>query len=300
MKREKTRRIFAAVGGYAVIILGAALLAAATYTFTVPAKLIPGGVTGIASIIEVVTGFSAGYTIFILNVPIIIAAVFILDKKFTFRTLVGIALFSGFIKLFEAVGFYRFSDPGQPVIAALLSGVLSGVGTGMLLNCDSSPGGTEVLSMLIQKKGGRLKISYILLALNTFTIVLGASLYLIEKTVTPDNLVVILAASVLEVFFNSKGIDVMVNGMRASVKFEIITDNGDEMADALIREMKYGITMLNCKGAYTDDLKDYLVCVVPKNKIPKLKKVIRARDKNAFVCITNTREIMGRSFRELL
>ncbi|MEG1509978.1 MAG: DUF2179 domain-containing protein, partial [Clostridia bacterium] len=177
---------------------------------------------------------------------------------------------------------------------------LSGIGIGMLLNATASPGGTEVISMLVQKKLKNFKFSYILMTLNIIIITIGAMMYFFVGKMSIEDILIILGCSILQVLINSKSLDMIVNGINSAVKFEIITDKGKELSSALVRDLGYGVTIINSRGAYSDEKSTLLVCVVPKVKISAFKEVIHSNDPNAFVFSINTREVMGKKFKKTL
>ncbi|MEG1805695.1 MAG: YitT family protein [Clostridia bacterium] len=296
--KTKGGAIRRAIFAYIIIIIGGFLKAISTYTFTVPAKFIPGGVVGIASFIETLFGFSSGYLIAIINVPILVLAILFLDRKLAIRTAFGILCLTGFMELFKIVDLYRFLYFDQPILTAIIAGCLSGVGTGLLLNETATPGGTEVIGLLIQKRAKNIKISQILLAMNVFVILLGGIMYFFVGNMSIDTIIVILTCSFIQVSVNSKSVDMIVNGLNSAVKFEIITKKGDELSTAIITELEYGVTVIKSRGAYTDEESSILVCVVPKLRISAFKRIVQAVDKTAFVYSVETREVMGKNFKK--
>lgn len=275
-------------------------MAISTYMFIVPAKLIPGGVTGIASMVETLFKFPAQYTIAILNVPILILALLFLDKKFTLRTIFGIICVSGFMTLFSKIGLYKFERLNQPLISALVSGCLSGFGIGLLLNANASPGGTEVIGMLIQKKLKNFKIAYILLTINVLVITISAIMFMSIGKMNIDELLMILVCSIIQGMISSKSIDLVVNGINSAVKFEIVTNKCQEVCEAILKESEYGVTIIESKGAYHEENNTILICVVPKFKIPSFKQIVQQTDPNAFMFSIDTREVMGKNFKKTM
>lgn len=285
---------------YIMVMVGSTLMAVSTYMFIVPAKLIPGGVTGIASFVETLFKFPAQYTIALANIPILLLALFVLERKLAIRTIFSILLVSGIMTIFSKIGVYRFDKLNQPLISAILSGSLSGLGVGLILNANATPGGTEVIGMLIQKKLRSTRIANILLAINVVVMSSGAILFMAVGKMNIDELVLLLVCSIIQVFIASKSIDMIVNGFNSAVKFEIITKNSEELCHAILKESEYGVTIIESKGAYLSEHNVILICVVPKLKIPRFKRIVQEHDPDAFMFSINTREVMGKNFKKTM
>lgn len=289
---------------YLAIVIASFVFALSTYMFLVPAKLIPGGVTGFASMIQIVTGFPAQYSILIINIPILICALIFTDKKVAIRSIFGILCITGWMQLFSTLNFYRFDGAGDaavttmiPVVSAVVSGFLTGVSVGVLLNVDASSGGTELTSMMLQKKLKEVKVSNIIFVINITIVIINALVYYFTKTFDLENIILLLVCSIIQNLINSKGVDMILNGFNSAVKFEIVTKKHQELCKAILKESEYGVTIIDSKGAYFDENNKMLICIVPKLKIPNFKAIINEIDPDAFVFSINTREVMGRNFK---
>ena len=160
--KTQNKKIIKNIGFYFLLIVLAFLRALATYVFIVPNAFAPGGVGGIASVIYNVVAvyntklangvFNPAVTVFVLNLPLIIAAFFTLSKKFAFNTTVVVLFYSGFMALFSAVDFPVFQGSGMEssltFLAAIAGGVISGVSLGGILLTNSSAGGTDILGKI--------------------------------------------------------------------------------------------------------------------------------------------------------
>ncbi len=297
MKRKRLSKQTKIFLSYLSLLVGSFIFAISAYMFLIPAKLIPGGITGIASVVETLFNFPAQYTIIILNVPILLVAFFMLEKRFTIRTVLCILLISGFMELFSQVNLYKFFNVAQPLIAAIVSGFLCGLGMGLMLNANASSGGTEVISMLLKKKFKNLKISQLLLILNVIIMLIGSIMFLVKGNMVVNELIILLVCSIIQSAISSKSVDYILNGINSAVKFEIVTKKDQEICEAILKDSEYGITVLESKGAYFEEKSKMLICVVHKAKIPTFKRLIQENDPDAFVFTTNTREIMGKNFK---
>ena len=260
---------------YLVILVASFVFAISTYVFLVPAKLIPGGVTGIASMLQIVTGFEAQYSILLINIPILILGLIFLDKKVGIRSVFAILCISGWMQLFSSLGFPKFEfDPGESMlavslIAALISGVLTGSSIGIILNAGGSTRGTELSGMMIQKKLKDVKVSNIILAINVFIVTVNSLVYLLASSVEMDwkAVIVVMVCSLVQNMISSKTVDLVLNGFSSAVKFEIITKKSEEVTRAILKEGRYSVTSIESKGGYFEEKSTTLVCVVPKMQV---------------------------------
>lgn len=290
---------------YLVILVASFVFAISTYVFLVPARLIPGGVTGFASMLEIVTGFPAQYSILLINVPILILGLILLDKKVGIQSVFAILCISGWMQLFSFLGFEKFGNPLEmdyvvSLISALISGVLTGSGIGVILNAGGSTGGTELSGMMIQKKLKDVKVSNIILAINVVIVSINSLVYLLVKDVGMDwkDVVVILVFSLVQNMISSKTVDLVLNGFSSAVKFEIITKKSEEVTRAILKEGRYSVTAIESKGGYFEEKSTTLVCVVPKMQVSSFKRVVHESDPTAFMFSVETNEVLGKNFKK--
>ncbi len=279
-----------------VMIAGAFCLSLAMHMFMLPSKFIPGGVSGLTIIIQTLSGFSASYSMLILNAPLVILAFIFLKKEFAIKTTLGIGMTSGFLAIFRAVKMYEFFNPNEVWLSALAGGVIGGIGIGLLVKGGGSSGGTEIMSLLVQKKYIASSMSFIILAINVFIVTLGSVLYMTVGGMDLLTGFTTIICSLIQVFLGSKCIEFVLNGLNPAVKFEIITNKGDELKAEINNRMHRGVTIVNCEGGYTGDNRDMLICVITRTEISTFKKILKEIDREAFVYAINTREVIGKGF----
>lgn len=291
---KKTALQFSIDGAF--IVASAAILALAMYMFIIPAKFAPGGIAGLSSIIEVVFGFSASYSLVIFNLPLVILGFFYLSKRFAIKTTITIALTSGIMEIYKAIHLYQFVDSSNLILSALAAGILYGVGIGLLLNRESSVGGTEIISMLIRKKYSSLSISWIVFILNTVIVLIGGTLYLFVLKLNATYVFTIIMYSLLENFVYSKCLELVLKGSSSSVKFEIITNIPQEMSKVISEKTKRGVTIVESHGGYSNEKNFLVICVVYKAETQLLRKIVKEVDPNSFAFVMDTREVWGNGF----
>ncbi len=279
-------------------LLGSFLLALSLHVFTIPAKFAPGGVSGLASLIQIVSGFSASYSLLIFNVPLVVLSFIFLSKKFAVKTTFSILMSSLFLKIFEWVNFFQFKEQGSLILSAIAGGLISGIAIGILIRTGASSGGTDIISLLVQKKHSSLSISWFVFAMNLFVVLLGGILYRTVLKMDANSIINILLFSMVEIFMSSKAMDIILNGINSAVKFEIITSKPSEIGDAIVKRLGRGATIVETKGAYTNSTNADVICVVTRHQVSELRKLLKEIDPNAFAFAMNTREVLGNGFRK--
>jgi len=297
MNNIKSNKTFKKIIAIILTVVGAFLLALSMHVFTIPAKFAPGGVSGIASIIQIITGFPAGYSMLIFNIPLIILSFIYLSKKFSWLSLLGIALASGFLQLFDYVNLYEFVNANETIISALAGGIMSGVGVGLMVRSEASSGGTEIISLLIQRKFTSVSIAWIVLSINIFIITIGGILYYFLLKMSPTDVITIMIFSFMQVFISAKTMEVILNGLSSAVKFEVITQKPQELSQAIIEKLRRGVTIIDSYGCYSKGKNSYLICVVTRMQISPFKRLLKSVDPSAFAVSINTREVLGTGFR---
>lgn len=200
------------------------------------------------------------------------------------------------MQIFKAVDLYRYFNENEVWLSALAGGVIGGVGIGLLVKGGGSSGGTEVVSLLIQKKYISSSLSFIILMINSGVVLLGGVLYMTVGNMPLDLGITTILCSFIQIFLGSKCIELILNGLKTAVKFEIITTKGEELKQAIQNKMGRGVTIISCEGGYTGEQKDLLVCVVTRVEISAFKRLLQEIDSNAFVYAINTREVIGKGF----
>lgn len=292
-KKENTfsPKLFQALG----LLIGSLLYAISLHVFTIPAKLAPGGISGLASIFQIVMKIPASYSIFFLNLPILILGFIFLPKIFCAKSLMCVLLSSFLMQVMRMGHFYEFhvEDALLPTIAG---GILNGAGIGLILLSGGSTAGTDIIGMIIKKKISNIAISRILFLINLLIISIGGILYFSVLKMELTVVISILIYSILQVSLNAKAVDLILNGFSSSVKFEVITTKHEELRKALYEKLGRSITTLHSKGGYTRTEFHLVICVVTKMQVTTFKKILKEIDPNAFCIVTNTREVLGSGF----
>ena len=266
-----------------MIILGGAIGGISFNVFLIPHKLLSGGVSGIALILKYIFGLNPGVLIFVFNIPIFIAGYKYVDKEFIILSLVGMTAFSVSIDAFAFLREVIYID--DVLLSCLYGGALSGIGMGIVFRNRASQGGIDIVAVIF-KKYFSLNLGSTSLIIN-FAIVTIASLFYGLKLAMYTLVSMYVASAVL---------DKVLNGFGSSKSVMIITDNEQQVADAILQKLDRGVTYLDGEGAYTKNKKRVIYCIVTLNQLAKLKQIVREVDSNAFMAVSDTSEVLGHGF----
>ena len=276
---------------YAYIILGSAITAFAVAIFLNPAKLAPGGVSGIATILFHLFGWSLGTVIFCLTVPVFLIGVRLFGKQYGFRTLLGSLLLSIFTSMWILIlgdeGILDYSKDMSVMLSALYGGVLSGVGMGLVMKSGSNTGGTDIIAQIIARYTP-LSLGTSLFIVDGVIIAVSALFFGIENA-----LFAILVAYITTVVINKI---VLSMGTSYAKTVFIVSDNYHEIGQFIINEMERGATLLDAKGFYSNKSRPMLMTVIPNQEIAKLTRAVHESDSRAFMVISETYHVLGEGY----
>jgi uncharacterized membrane-anchored protein YitT (DUF2179 family) len=276
--------------------------------FLVDAKVVPGGVSGLAMAIHYLTGLSVGMLIWIFNIPLFLWGLKELGKQFGLRTFVGFTLNSLFIDLFRGdipgFSFIRLQDSATIqdlykndfLFLILIGSVLIGVGLGIIFKFKGTTAGSDIIASIMHKRYG-IKPGQAIMFIDFFVISL-AGIIIEIKDLSPDRPALVLTFyAIFLLFISSRLIDVIIDGFDYARAAYIISDKFDEISEAIMTGMGRGVTAVNTRGVYKNVEREMLLTVVPLREVTKLVDVVKEVDPHAFVIIYNVHEVLGEGFR---
>lgn len=278
MKFNKTVR------DYGLIILGAFIMGFAIKNIYDPVGLVTGGVSGIAIILKDQFGIALWVTNTVLNIPLFIASVYLKGWRFIKRTLVATVALSFSLYVIPELAFLM----DDLFLTSLFGGLISGVGVGLVFACQATTGGTDMLAALIQRAVPHYSIAQIMQVLDAMIVVLGASIFGVTYALY----------ALIAIFAVAKVSDGIIEGLKFSKVAFIISEKREEIARDIIHVMDRGVTSLDARGMYSGARKDVLFCVVSKKEIVQLKDLVVGHDSQAFVIVSDAREVLGEGFIE--
>ncbi len=283
----KQNKLFTIILDYLFIILGTISYSLGIYLFTAPNNIAPGGVTGISTIINYITGIPIGIVSISINIPLIILAWKFLGKSFTLRTMVSTILFSVFIDvIYKNIPVYK----GDLILAAIFGGLLLGLGLAMVFMRDGSTGGTDITNRILQKKKPHMKISNLIFITDSIIISVSGLVY--------KNIESVLYALIV-IFVISRVLDTLLYGLHSGKMVMIVSSDTENVAKYVIKKLNRGGTIISAKGVYTNEKKDILLCAIRKNEFYKLKRMVNEVDPNAFLIVTDAGEVIGQGFKRI-
>lgn len=268
---------------YLTISIGCLLGSISVNLFLVPHHLISGGATGLAIMSNFLFGWPIGLVLILLNVPLFYAAYRLLGKKYAINTIFGMVFSSIAI---EATQFLVALSPlDDPILACLTGGIIGGIGSGLVFRVNGSTGGLDIVSG-IMKKYYSLNVGFTGLAFNVVIVLIAATLFGLKLAVL----------TLIAMYIGANITDKVVAGFNHRKSVTIISDNGDRIAAAIIKEVGRGVTILHGEGAFTRNNKQIVFVVVSLTQIAKIKIVVETQDPCAFMIVQDAAEVMGRGF----
>lgn len=270
-----------------LLLIGSLIYGIGTYMFVVPANIAPGGASGIALMVNFVTGLPVGTLTLVLNVPLLVLAWFYLSRKFAVSTAITTAVCS-FVLDFIVPLFVPVYT-GDRLLCSLYGGVLVGAGMALIFIAGSTTGGTDILGYILQKKRPHMSIGRALMIVDG--VILAVSIFVFGN---------IEAAlfGLISLYVQTKVIDAIIYGEEVGSMATIITSNPDGITEKVISELDRTATLLPAKGAYSRKDTNVLLCTVRKSQFSLLKKIVYEADPNAFVMVTETSEVFGLGFKD--
>lgn len=281
LRRRKTAMDW--IKKYLVLIIGSLIYSAGLEIFLVPNNIIDGGIVGISIMASYLTGIPFGVYMLILNLPFLYLGYKQIGKTFAISTIISIialSIFSEFLEPMPQITQDYF-------LAAIFGGIIAGAGVGLVIRQGGSLDGTEITAIILDRKTS-FSVGEVVMFFNLF--ILGAAGFVFgwDKAMY----------SLVAYFIISKMIDVVLKGLDESYAVMIVSDEYEEIADALMHRLGRGVTYLHGKGAYTGDDKQVLYCVVTRLEVVKLKEIALEKDETAFVTINPVHDIVGGRFKK--
>lgn len=266
------------------IIIGCFFMAAGTSLFLLPNQLSSGGFAGIATITYYLFNIPLGTFMLILNIPLFILTIIKVGKGVAIKGIIGTILLSLFIDLLE-----KF-DPltEDRFLACIYGGILTGIGTAIVLKANASTGGTDLLTYIIRAFKPHYRASNLIVIIDTGIIIMNVIFF---KEIE------IGLYSAIAIYIMGKMIDIVFEGIYFTKTMFIVSDKYEEIAEEIGKNIDRGSTGIYAKGMYTNEEKMMLWCVASRGEVVKIKQIVRDIDKRAFIVISSAREAWGKGFK---
>lgn len=272
---------------YAFTALGCFILALGLTTFLAPMKLSSGGITALGTVCLHLFHIPLSLTTLVLNLILFVFAYRFLGKDSILKTLAGIALLSLFLQLTtELIPVYKDAD--MP-IATIAGGILVGLGVGLVVRRDGSTGGSDLAALVLHRIFPHISVATFILIIDCSIIVLAGCLF--------DDITITLY-SIVSLYISTKVTDAIMAMGDAAKSIYVVSSKSQEIAQGIMDKFERGVTGIQSKGMYSDANSLMLLCVVGPKELPALVRMVRTIDKDAFVIISDAREVVGEGFKE--
>ena len=269
---------------YILILIGASSMGFAIKNIYDPIGLVTGGASGVAIILKKQFGVPLWLTNTAINIPLFAAAAKLKGWSFIKRTLLATVTLSVSLYVIPEMPFLM----DDLFLTALFGGLITGAGAGIVFACQATTGGTDMLAAIIRRWLPHYTLAQILQVLDAAIVLIGAGIFGVTYALY----------ALIAIYAVSKVSDGIIEGMKYSKVAYIISDKSEEIAAAILKELERGVTALDARGMYSGNRKDVLFCVVSRKEIAQLKELVVGHDAQAFVIVSDAREVLGEGFIE--
>lgn len=267
---------------YTTVLLGLLLVSFSYNLFFSPYQFDTGGISGLAIVIKQLFFIEESLVILIGNLILLFISYFVLGKNLTKNSFMGSLLLPIFIKLTSGISNLIMIEDLELLIIAILGGVISGLGYGLLFKNNFTSGGTDILNQIALKKF-KIPLNRSMIYIDGSIVLLGGVVFGIESMIYS-----IIALLIISILSNKTMLELNKNKI-----FYILTNKPKEIQEYLTKELKYDVTIFDTKGGYSKKKKKLILCSVKTKDYYKVKTAIQWIDKEAFITITENYEIMN-------
>ena len=259
--------------------VGSIICAVAINAILVPLQFYGAGFTGIALLIHyLLPAAPVALVYFLLNIPVYSMGWMYVGRRFFLYSIPGMIFFS------IALKYIHLPLPiNDKILAAILAGIIMGMGSGIILRSLGSAGGLDILSVIFLRLFS-LRLGTTILGFNIAVLVAGALLFSLERALY----------TLIYIFINAHVVNVVVTGLSQRKTVFIISPQWEKISKVIMEKIHRGVTILNGHGAYTGKEQNVLYTVITFRELSQLKKSVRDIDPDAIVVVSDTLEVMGR------
>lgn len=303
--------VFGEVKAYIIITIGLLLYVLGWDIFLLPNNMVGGGVTGVSAVLLYAFNIPVSYSFFVINLILLLIALKVLGKGFGVKTVYAIAVTSAFFDIVP--GFLpepfiqEIAISNGKLLCAIFGGVTSGLGIGFCFSQGGSTGGTDIIALMITKYKN-ISAGKIILIIDIF--IIASSFLLPSKEILDSAGNVIGVESIGERFATvlygyiliaacSYTIDLFVSGTKQSLQIFIFSKKYADIADAIISDIKRGVTLIDAQGWYTKNESKIVMVVVRKTDINMIYKIVKSIDRDAFMSVGSVTGVYGKGFDEI-
>lgn len=271
-----------------LIVIGSALIAFASKCIFDPCGMVTGGVSGLAILIKRLSemGLSVSIplwaTTIAFNIPLMLVAWKKKGLAFIWRVLFATAAFTVCLAVLPDADV----TGNDLVLATIFGGLSTGAGVGLVFRARATTGGTETLATLLWERFPYMPVTQILMILDGIVVCFGVIVFGISKTLY----------AVMAVYMAGQVSDKIMEGGKFAKQVFIVTERGQEIAQAIMDGLDRGVTGIHSMGMYSETEKITLYCIVSRKELVALKEIVHETDPKAFLTVGDAREVFGEGF----
>ena len=266
-----------------MITAGSILCAVALNGILIPNQFLSGGVSGLSLFIYYLFPFMpVGVSNFLLNIPLFVVGWLFVGRRFFFFSLAGMTIFS--LALFIPVPVLPIRDP---LLNALTAGIISGIGSGIILKSVGSGGGLDILSVILLKR----------FSIPIGTTVMGFNAVLMLAALFRFNTEIVLY-TLCYLFVTSQLVNLVVTGLNQRKSVMVVSLQWQAIAREVMENMHRGVTIVDGEGGYTGQKLRILYAVITFQELSRFKEMVRQLDPDAFVVVAETVRGDGQGHRQ--
>ena len=269
------------------MLAGSIIYAIGINGFTAPNNIAPGGVTGVATMLNYLFDTPIGTVVFLINIPIIIWAVVEIGYKLVAKTMLAIVFMSIAI---DVVALFMPEYHGDALIITLIGGVCEGVGLSLVFMRGATTGGTDMIARLMNHRLRHLSMGKLMLFLDGCIVVISAFVFQSIESAVYACVVIFVSTQIIDTILYGTDIG---NGKM----FFIFSKKNEIIAERILTELDRGATFLKSRGAYMKQEGEMLFCAVRRFEVYQISEIIRTTDPAAFVIVGDAGEITGEGFK---
>lgn len=261
-----------------LLMIGACICAVSINGILVPKHFLSGGLTGITLLINrFIPAAPISLLYLALNIPLFVFGYRLVGRRFFVLSLAGTFFYTIAIELVDI----RITV-NDMMLSAILAGLISGIGSGLILRSGASAGGTDILSVVLSNRFG-FKLGSTFLAFNVVILVCSAIFFSIDEALF----------TLVYIFVLSKVVDRAIYGLSQRKAITIITEHWKDVNAAILNGMQRGTTLMSASGGFSQQPLRIIYTVVSKRELHQLKEVILQIDPQAFLVVNDTSEVVG-------
>lgn len=267
-----------------LVVLGNLLYALSVKLFLLPANLMSCGTTGIALVVNALTGLPISVFILLFNLAMLALAWWLLGRKFFLSTVFSSLFYPLSLEVLDRLlGEITITD--DILLNVLFAGLGLGIGLGIVIRGGASTGGMDIPPLILEKYF-RIPVSASLWVFDVCILLSQILFHPLEDLLYGIVLTMVLSFSLNRVL--------LLGTSKTEVK--IVSDQSGAILDAILSQMDRGVTLLHGEGGYRHAPTQLILSVVSRHELPKIEALARSIDPNCFMIVSQVSEVWGRGF----